>query len=71
MSTRRGIFDAGQRRHICGARHDPMVVDRSMLYLLSLELAKPAQRDGGLRIVGFVATVKRAYFYSLKSGAFD
>lgn len=42
-----------------------------MLYLLSLELAEPVQSDGGLRIIGFVPAVERAYSYTLKSGAFD
>jgi len=36
-----------------------------------LQLAKPAQSDGGLRIVGFVAAVKGADPDPLKSGAFD
>ena len=35
------------------------------------QFAKPVQRDGGLRIVGFVAAVERANFYPLKSSAFD
>ena len=36
-----------------------------------LQLAEPVERDRSLRIVGFVAAVEGAYFYSLKSGAFD
>ena len=35
------------------------------------QLAKPAQSDGSLRIVDFVAAVERADSYPLKSGAFD
>src|SRR4030095_8504536 len=36
-----------------------------------LQLAEPAQRNGSLRIVDFVAAVERAYLYPLKSIAFD
>ena len=35
------------------------------------QLAEPAQRDGSLGIVDFVAAVERADPDSLKSGAFD
>lgn len=42
-----------------------------MYAALLLRLAKPAQRDGGLGIVDFVAAVERTDLHPLKSGAFD
>jgi hypothetical protein len=36
-----------------------------------LQLAEPAQRDGGLRIVDFVAAMEGADPDPLESGAFD
>jgi hypothetical protein len=35
------------------------------------QFAKPAQSNGGLRIVGFVPAVERTDFYPLKSGTFN
>jgi hypothetical protein len=47
------------------------VIAGSILQLLARELTEPAQCNGGLRTIDFVAAVECAYLHPLKSGAFD
>jgi len=49
----------------------PPLAQAKPIAVLFRQLAKPSQRDRGLRIVDFVTTVERADFNPLKSGAFE